>query len=113
MSASKQKPDDDEEEHAWHALPIVLGNIIAKDGPGYTTCGGYFVTKEEDGRIEIYREIDSAVNVDELEEEGDRLGTFGDDFVTGNEHVATISAPEGGWESETEHIGEDIWQGFR
>lgn len=113
MSGSKTKPDDVEAENAWHALPIVLGNIIEKDEPGYTTCGGYLVTKEEDGRLEIYREIDSAVDVDELETEGDRMVSFGDDFVTGNEHVATIPAPEGGWGSETKYIGEDLWQGFR
>ena len=110
MSASK-KMYDDEEEHDWHTLPGSIGDAIIADAPWQSHSGGYAVTKSENGTITIYRQIEQAKDVDELENEGDAMLEWYD-YVTSNEEVATIPAPEGGWDEETRSLPESIFDGF-
>lgn len=111
--STKSNGTTDEEQNPWHALGIMIGESITTDKEHFHASGGYLVIRDEDGDIHVYREIAFGATEDELPDEPfDHLHEW-EEYFTANEKIATIPAPEGGWEDEVEMLPPDIWCGFR
>lgn len=108
---TKTNADADEPRNNWHALPGMIGEVIEGPADIPHLCGGYIVRKNDDGGIEIYREVAAAATRNELEETGDYVTDIADYVVAGVD-AGYISPPEGGWESEEESLPKSIWTGW-
>ena len=98
-----------EEQHDWHPLPGMIGDAIVADDHSVTWCGGYVVDRE-DGEVLVYRVADVAGGKEELPD-AEHTFHIGEAYLA-TKQIASLEAPEGGWDSEVKQVGESLWGGF-